>query len=251
MLLDERTKKEQNRSSAVSCRSVGENCNMICLHLAHANGGKRGLSKRVAKTARKYRVDYAVLGDGLQGTEETLLMNSGLKICNGSILHAPLYPMAVRKLAKEAGIGLMEQPVTVAGHAEAVVEFILRMKEEVKYFALAGGAEYADLITYLYDEYGIGVRLVEEAHSGICVAAGGSAERLQSTLTLNFHGNSRNAIRIEPDMGRWNEWLGNLAARSNLGVAEALLRMLGEEPKEAIMRYCGSVSLIRGKSDGL
>lgn len=201
------------------------------------------------KTARKYRADYAVLGDGLQEKGEALLMNSGLKICNGSILHAPLYPPAVRKLAKEAGIGLMEQPVTVAGHAEAVVEFILRMKEEVKYFAVAGGAEYADLITYLYDEYGIGVRLVEEAHSGICVAADGCTERLQSNLTLNFRENAGNAIRVAPNMGRWNEWLENMAERSNLGVAEALLRMLGEEPKEAIMRYCEDVSLIRGKSD--
>lgn len=224
---------------------------MICVHLVCANERKRGTVRRIAKTARKYRAEYAVLGDGLRNRGETLLSGSGLKICNGSVLHAPLYPMAVRKLAEEAGIALMEQPVTVAGNADEVVEFILRMKEDVKYFAVAGGAEYADLITYLYDEYGIGVRLVEEAHSGICVAASGHAERLQSKLTINFCENAGDAIRIEPDMGRWNEWLGNLAARSNLGVAEALLRMLGEEPKEAIIRYCGSVSLIRGKSDGI
>lgn len=224
---------------------------MICVHLAHTNERKRGVVRRIAKTARKYRAEYAVLGEGLRESGESLLLESGLKICSGSVLHAPLYPMAVRKLAEEAGIGLMEQTVTVAGDTDEVVEFILRMKEEVKYFAVAGGAEYADLITYLYDEYGIGVRLVEEAHSGICVAASGDAERLQSDLTLNFCQNAGESIRIEPDMGRWNEWLGDLAARSNLGVTEALLRMLGEEPKEAIMRYCESVSLIWGKSDGI
>lgn len=211
---------------------------------------EKRLIRQIEKLARRCSAKYAVLGDALVGSIKggKALQACGLSLCDGVPLHAPLYPMAVRKLAKESGVNLMERPVTITGDMNEVVGFIWRMKDEVKYFAVAGGAEYADLITYLYDEFGISVRLVEEAHSGICVAAGGQRERLESNLVLDFHGTDEKAIRVSVDMGQWSQWLGEVAEGSNLGVVEALLRMLGEQPEEALPRYCRSISLLRGKS---
>ncbi len=207
------------------------------------------LVRQIGKVARRCGAQYAVLGDALMGSGKggKALQESGLTFCDGTPLHMPLYPAAVHKLAKESGVNLMESPVTITGDINEVVGFIWQMKDEVKYFAVAGGAEYADLITYLYDEYGISVRLVEEAHSGICVAAGGQKERLEGNLVLDFSGTNEKAIRVSLDMGQWSQRLGEITKGSNLGAAEALLRMLGEQPAEALPRYCKGISLLREK----
>ena len=241
------------RRKEVSQLEFGEQRKMVRLGIADDKWDRqtdKKLVRQIGKVAQRCEVKYAVLGDALEGNGkgEKVLQESGLVLCDGTTLHALLYPMAVRKLAKEAGLSLMERPVTITGNIEEVVGFVWQMKDEVKYFAVAGGPEYADLITYLYDEYGISVRLVEEAHSGICVAAGGQRERLTGNLVLDFSGTDEKAIRVSLNMGEWSQRLGEVAEGSNLGAAEALMRMLGEQPEEALTRYCKSILLMRGKS---
>ncbi len=208
------------------------------------------LVHQISKWTLRRSIAFAALGDGLRGNEKgkEALRESGVNVCDGHALYPPLYPKAVRKLAKEAGINLMEQPVTICGSEAEIVEFIWRMKEEIRYFAVAGSQLYADLITYLYDEYGISVRLVEEAHSGICVAAGGQRERLSGELVLDFDGVNGKGIRAEVDFGEWSQKIRGMADGRNLGAAEALFRLLGEEPTEAVERYCRGISLFREKA---
>ncbi len=212
-------------------------------------GNQQKLVRQISKLTVRHGVSFAALGDNLSGDKKgnQALKECGMNICNGRVLYPPLYPKAVRKLAKEAGINLMEQTVTVSGNETEIVEFIWKMKDEVRYFAVAGPQLYADLITYLYDEYGICVRLVEEAHTGICVAVGGEKERLSGELVLDFEGTDGKRIGAKADFGEWSQRISKIANESNFGAAEALFRLLGEEPAEAAEQYCRKISLFRKK----